>query len=96
MSRIIGGVLRCQQVYSQPSMVQYTRHVHKVVSFTAHIITRRQQLFIHTGDARQDKGCSPNWLTQFIARQLIATPDIGGFTQPERLLLMVLDTTMDR
>ena len=25
-------------VYSQPSMVQYTRQVHKVVSFTVHII----------------------------------------------------------
>ena len=77
-------------------MAQYTRHVHKLVSFTAHIISRRQQLFIHTRDARQDKGCAPNRLTQFTARQLIATRDIGGFTQPERLLLMVLDTTKDR
>ena len=61
ISRIMGGVLRCQQVvYSQPSMVQYTHQVHKVVSFTAHIITRRQRLFIQIRDARQDKGCTLN------------------------------------
>ena len=77
-------------------MVQYTHQVHKVVSFTVHIITGRQRLFIQIRDARQDKGCTPNRLTQFTARQLMATPDIGGFTQPERLLLVILDTTLDR
>ena len=77
-------------------MVHYTRQVHKVVSFTAHINTKRQRLFIQIGDARQDKGCAPNRLTQFTARQLIATLDIGGFTEPERLLLVILDTTLDR
>ena len=77
-------------------MVQYTRQVHKVVSFTAQLITRGQWLFIQIRDERQDKGCAPNRLTQFTARQLMATPDIGGFTQPERLLLVILDTTLDR
>ena len=77
-------------------MVQYTHQVHKVVSFTVHTIINRQQLFIHIRDARQDRGGAPNRLTQFTARRLMATPDIGGFTQPERLLLVILDTTLVR
>ena len=77
-------------------MVQYTHQVHKVVSFTVHIITNRQRLFIHTRDERQDRGGTPNRLTQFTPRRLMATPDIGGFTQPEWLLLVILDTTLAR
>ena len=77
-------------------MVQYTHQVHKVVSLTVHIITNRQLLSIHTRDARQDRGGAPNRLTQFTARRLMATPDIGGLSQPERLLLVITDTTLAR
>ena len=77
-------------------MVQYTHQVHKVVSFTVHIISNRQRLFIHIRDARQDREGAPNRLTQFTARRLMATPDIGGCSQPERLLLVISDTTLAR
>ena len=87
---------RLTVVYSQPSMVQYTHQVHKVVSFTVHIISNRQQLFIHIRVARQDRGGAPNRLTQFTAKRLMATPDIGGCSQPERLLLEISDTTLAR
>ena len=84
-----GGVLQCQLVvYSQPSMVQYTHQVHKVVSFTVHIISNRQRLFIQLRDACQDRGGTPNRLTQVNVRRLMPTPDIGGCIQLERLLLV--------
>ena len=89
MNGIIGGVLWCQQVYSQPSMVQYIRQ------YTRWYRYHQTQLLEDNGYLYRTKGCAPNRLTQFTARQLIATPDIGGFTQMERLLLMVLDTTMN-
>ena len=77
-------------------MVQYTHQVHKVVSFTVHIISNRQRLFIQLRDAGQDRGGAPNRLTQVTARRLMATPDIGGWSQPERLLLVTYDTTLAR
>ena len=64
--------------------------IHKVVLLTALIIKRDNGYLYRT------KGCAPNRLTHFTVRQLIATLVIGGFNQPERLLLMLLDTTMDR
>ena len=69
LNGIIGGVLRCQRFYSQPSRV------------TTHVCT--QWLFNYNNG---------NALSREI--ELIATSLLGGFIQPERLLLGILVTIL--
>ena len=53
LAGIIGGVLRCQQVYSQPSMVQYTRQ------YTRWYRYQQTQLLEDNGYLYRTKGCVP-------------------------------------
>ena len=90
MNGIIRGVLRCQRfIHSLATSAfirQYTKWYRLLHLKT---ITVSSYLYNNRMDAKL-----ANALSHEI--QLIVTPDIGGFIQPERLLLMILITTIGR
>ena len=81
MNGIIGGVSRCQRFIHSLAAIHTSVHKGGIVY---NIYRQRQRMCTKLANA----------LSREI--QLIATPDIGGFIQPERLLLMILVTTTGR
>ena len=91
MNGIIGGILRCQRFIHSLAASAFTRRYTKG-GIVYNIYRQSKLTAIYTG--QRMRGKLANALSREI--QLIATPVVGGFIQPEWLLLMILVTTMGR